>query len=74
MITNPAESIYNKLNEYLKIEQNTPVKKNTSNVKGLLRSARPMNNKEISNEPIARVVQYFKTIRQERNKLKGLDT
>ena len=74
MITNPAASIYNKLNEYLKIEQNTPVKKNTSNIKGLLRSTKSMNNKEVSNEPMARIVQYFKTIRQERNKLKGLDT
>jgi hypothetical protein len=74
MITNPAALIYGKLNEYLNIEQNTPAKKNTSNIKGLLRSTKPMNNKEVSSEPIARVTQYFKTIRQERNKLKGLDT
>ncbi len=74
MITNPTSSIYFKLNENLNIEQNTSTKKNTSNIKGLLRSTKPMNNKEVSSEPIARVAQYFKTIRQERNKLKQGDT
>ena len=69
--TNPAIEIYGKINEYIKNESVKDVKKTSSSKKGLLRSNRYMNNTKISETPLARVLEYVKTIRQERDKLNG---
>tara|TARA_R110000787_G_scaffold65482_1_gene147330 strand:+ start:481 stop:705 length:225 start_codon:yes stop_codon:yes gene_type:complete len=69
--TNPATEIYGKVNEYIKNESVKDVKKTNSSKKGLLRSNRSMSDTKISDTPLARVLEYVKTIRQERDKLNG---
>ena len=69
--TNPAGQIYGKVLEYINNDKNKAIKKNTSSSKGLLRSNKPMNNTKVSEQPLARIVQYVRTIQNERDKLNG---
>jgi len=63
--TNPATEIYGKINEYIKNESVKDVKKINGSKKGLLRSNRNISDTKISKTPLARVLEYVKTIRQE---------
>jgi len=69
--TNPATEIYGKINEYIKNESVKDVKKINGSKKGLLRSNRNISGTKISKTPLARVLEYVETIRQERDKLNG---
>lgn len=69
--TNPATEIYGKINEYIRNESVKDVKKINGSKKGLLRSNRNISDTKISKTPLARVLEYVKTIRQERDKLNG---
>ena len=69
--TNPATEIYGKINEYIKNESVKDVKKINGSKKGLLRSNRNISDTKISKTPLVRVLEYVKTIRQERDKLNG---
>ena len=72
MYTNPAVEIYGKIDEYVKNMGDKDIKESPVSKKGLLRSTKNMKNKDkMSNTPLARVANYVKTIRQERDKLNG---
>lgn len=69
--TNPAIDVYGKINEYIQNKNKNVIKKTNSSKKGLLRSNKSISNTKITETPLARVVQYVETIREERDKLNG---